>query len=194
MGRGRRREGSMQEDTLRKVDQFKLLTETGPDTPMGKLLRKFWHPIALGEEVAKGKARAVRVLGEDLTLYRGDSGEPHLIGGRCAHRCTVLHTGVVQGEQIRCMYHGWRYDGTGLCTEIPAEKQPRTRPIRIAGYPVHEYCGLVFAYLGEAPVPAFDLPRKLRARRARTRHHPPTSRSGTATGSSMWRTRSMRCT
>lgn len=150
----------MQEDTLRKVDQFKLLTETGPDTPMGKLLRKFWHPIALGEEVAKGKARAVRVLGEDLTLYRGDSGEPHLIGGRCAHRCTVLHTGVVQGEQIRCMYHGWRYDGTGLCTEIPAEKQPRTRPIRIAGYPVHEYCGLVFAYLGEAPAPAFDLPRK----------------------------------
>jgi len=150
----------MQEDTLRKVDQFKLLTETGPDTPMGKLLRKFWHPIALAEEVANGKARAVRVLGEDLTLYRGDSGEPHLVGGRCAHRCTVLHTGVVQGEQIRCMYHGWRYDGTGLCTDIPAEKQPRTRPIRIAGYPLHEYCGLVFAYLGEAPVPAFDLPRK----------------------------------
>jgi 5,5'-dehydrodivanillate O-demethylase oxygenase subunit len=150
----------MQEDTLRKVDQFKLLTETGPDTPMGKLLRKFWHPIALAEEVANGKARAVRVLGEDLTLYRGDSGEPHLVGGRCAHRCTVLHTGVVQGDQLRCMYHGWRYDGTGLCTDIPAEKQPRTRPIRIAGYPVHEYCGLVFAYLGEAPAPAFDLPRK----------------------------------
>jgi 5,5'-dehydrodivanillate O-demethylase len=127
---------------------------------MGKLLRKFWHPIALSEELANGKARAVRVLGEDLTLYRGEGGEPHLVGGRCAHRCTVLHTGVVQGDQIRCMYHGWRYDGTGLCTEIPAEKQPRTRPIRIAGYPVHEYCGLVFAYLGEAPAPAFDLPRK----------------------------------
>jgi 5,5'-dehydrodivanillate O-demethylase oxygenase subunit len=150
----------MQDDTLRKVDQFKLLTETGPDTPMGKLLRRFWHPIALSEEVANGKARAVRVLSEDLTLYRGETGEPHLIGGRCAHRCTVLHTGVVQGEQIRCMYHGWRYDGTGLCTDIPAEKQPRTRPIRIAGYPVYEYCGLVFAYLGEAPAPAFDLPRK----------------------------------
>jgi phenylpropionate dioxygenase-like ring-hydroxylating dioxygenase large terminal subunit len=160
----------MQEDTLRKVDQFKLLTETGPDTPMGKLLRKFWHPIALGEEVAKGKARAVRVLGEDLTLYRGDSGEPHLIGGRCAHRCTVLHTGVVQGEQIRCMYHGWRYDGTGLCTEIPAEKQPRRRP------------------------------RPPSICRASTRSKSPvasssrTSRSGTATGSSTWRTRSTRCT
>ncbi len=94
---------------------------------MGTLLRKFWHPIALTDEVANGKARAVRVLGEDLTLYRGDSGQPHLVGGRCAHRCTVLHTGWVQGEQIRCMYHGWRYDETGLCTEIPAEKQPRTQ-------------------------------------------------------------------
>jgi 5,5'-dehydrodivanillate O-demethylase oxygenase subunit len=150
----------MQDDTSRKVEQFKLLTETGAATLMGKLLRKFWHPIALGEEVTAGRARAVRVLGEDLTLYRGESGRAHLVGGRCAHRCTVLNTGVVQGEQIRCMYHGWRYDETGLCTEIPAEKQPRSRPIRIAGYPVHEYCGLIFAYLGEEPVPAFDLPRK----------------------------------
>ena len=127
---------------------------------MGKLLRKFWHPIALVDDLAKGKAQALRILSEDLTLYRGQSGRPYLVGGRCAHRCTVLHTGVIQGEQIRCMYHGWRYDGTGLCTDIPAEKQPRTRPIKIAGYPVHEYCGVIFAYLGEEPVPTFDLPRK----------------------------------
>lgn len=150
----------MDQESLRKVDQFKLLTETGPATLMGRLLRTFWHPIALSAEIATCGARAVRVLGEDLTLYRGESGRLYLIGGRCAHRCTVLHTGVVQGDQIRCMYHGWRYDGTGLCTEIPAEKQPRTRPIRIAGYPVHEYCGLVFAYMGGEPVPEFDLPRK----------------------------------
>ena len=150
----------MDDDNLSKVEQFKLLTGTGPGTPMGTLLRKFWHPIAVSEKLEKGKAQALRVLGEDLTLYRGEAGRPYLIGGRCAHRCTVLHTGVIQGEQIRCMYHGWRYDGTGLCTDIPAENQPRTRPIRIAGYPVHEYCGVVFAYLGEQPVPAFDLPRK----------------------------------
>ena len=150
----------MDQNTLRKVDQLKLLPETGPGTLMGTLLRRFWHPIALSDEVASGRARAVRVLSEDLTLYRGESGRPHLIGGRCAHRCTVLHTGVVQREQIRCMYHGWCYDETGLCTDIPAEKEPRTRPIRIAGYPVYEYCGLVFAYLGEEPIPAFDLPRK----------------------------------
>ena len=150
----------MDHDNLSKVDQFKLLTETAAGTPMGTLLRKFWHPIAVAEQLEKGKAQALRVLGEDLTLYRGMSGRPYLIGGRCAHRCTVLHTGVIQGEQIRCMYHGWRYDGSGLCTDIPAEKQPRSRPIRIPGYPVHEYSGVVFAYLGGEPVPTFDLPRK----------------------------------
>lgn len=127
---------------------------------MGTLLRKFWHPVGLSDEIGPGKARPVRVLSEDLTLYRGASGKAHLIGGRCAHRCTVLHTGWVQGEDIRCMYHGWLYDGTGLCTEIPAENRPRLKPVRIPGYPVHEYCGLIFAYLGEEPVPEFGLPRK----------------------------------
>jgi 5,5'-dehydrodivanillate O-demethylase len=150
----------MDDDSLSKVEQFALPTQTARGTPMGTLLRKFWHPVALSEEIPRGKAKALRLLSEDLTLYRGDSGRLYLIGGRCAHRCTVLHTGVVQGEQIRCMYHGWRYDGSGLCTDIPAEKQPRTRPIRIPGYAVHEYCGAVFAYLGEQPAPAFDLPRK----------------------------------
>ena len=141
----------------------------------------------------KGKAQALRVLGEDLTLYRGEGGRPYLIGGRCAHRCTVLHTGVIQGDQIRCMYHGWRYDGTGLCTDIPAEQQPRTRPIKIAGYPVHEYCGVVFAYLGEQPVPTFDLPRKHILRRKAVRLWC-TNRCGTVTGSSTSKTRSTLCT
>jgi 5,5'-dehydrodivanillate O-demethylase len=127
---------------------------------MGKLLRKFWHPVALSDDIGTGAARLVRVLGEDLTLYRGESGKAYLVGGRCAHRCTALHTGWVKDEQIQCMYHGWRYDGMGACTQIPAEKRPRTVPIRIAGYPVHEYCGLIFAYLGSDPVPEFDLPRK----------------------------------
>jgi 5,5'-dehydrodivanillate O-demethylase len=136
------------------------LTETAPDTLMGKLLRKFWHPIALAGDVGPGSAKPVRILSEDLTLYRGESGNAYLVGGRCAHRCTMLHTGWVKDDQIRCMYHGWRYDGTGLCTEIPAEKRARTIPPRIAGYPVHEYAGLIFAYLGEAPAPPFDLPRK----------------------------------
>ena len=142
-----------------KIDK-RLLHQTAADTLMGKLLRKFWHPVAMSTDLAAGSARPLRVLGEDLTLYRGRSGRPYMIGGRCAHRCSVLHTGVIDGEQLRCMYHGWRYNGDGLCTDMPAEKQERPKAIRIAGYPVREYSGLIFAYLGQAPAPEFDLPRR----------------------------------
>ncbi len=137
-----------------------LLHQTAAGTLMGRLLRNFWQPVALASDVATSKARGIRILGEDLTLYRGESGQAHLIGGRCAHRGTVLHTGWVQNEDLRCMYHGWRYDSSGLCVEIPAEKEPRARPLHVAGYPVHEYCGLVFAYMGEGAAPEFRLPRK----------------------------------
>jgi 5,5'-dehydrodivanillate O-demethylase oxygenase subunit len=140
-------------------DLLRELTQTAPDTLMGKLLRTFWQPVAVADCVAPGKARFLRVLSEDLTLYRGESGTPYLIGGRCANRCTVLHTGWVQDEQVRCMYHGWRYDGTGRCTEMPAERSVLP-DVKIAGYPVHEYGGLIFAYMGAGPAPAFDLPRK----------------------------------
>ncbi len=142
------------------MKQQQLLHEAGAGTPMGTLLRSFWQPVATSKSIAPGKARGLRVMGEDLTLYRGESGKPHLVGGRCAHRCTVLHTGWIEGERIRCIYHGWQYDSTGRCVEIPAEKKPRAVPIRIAGYPVHEYAGLIFAYMGAEPAPEFDLPRK----------------------------------
>ena len=144
-----------------KAERFRLLSEIAAATPMGTLLRSFWQPIARSSTIAVGAARPVRVLGEDLTLYRGESGKPHLVGGRCAHRGTVLHTGHVRGEQIRCMYHGWRYDGTGQCTEMPAEKRgARTDLIKLAGYPLHEYGTLIFAYMGEGAPPEFNLPRK----------------------------------
>ena len=126
---------------------------------MGTLLRQFWQPIAIGSRLAPGAARALRIMCEDLTLYRGESGTPHLVGGRCAHRCTVLHTGWVEADQIRCMYHGWRYDGTGQCTEMPAERQ-LLADVRVAGYPLHEYAGLIFAYMGAGTPPEFDLPRR----------------------------------
>lgn len=148
--------------TLTKNEQLRLLPQTGPDTEMGRLLRRFWHPIALSSKLASGKAVPVRVLGEDLTLYRGESGQPHLVGGRCRHRLTALHTGWVEGERIRCIYHGWQYDGEGRCTERPAERDDKGVPAscKIAGHALHEYGGLIFAYLGDGPAPAFDLPRK----------------------------------
>src|SRR6185503_9116795 len=127
-------------------DRLLQLTQTSADTGMGKLLRRFWQPVALSRE--------------ELTLLRERSGKPYLIGGRCAHRQTLLHTGWVEGERIRCTYHGWQYDGDGQCTQRPAERDDGLPRVKIAGYALHEYCGLVFAYLGDGDPPEFDLPRK----------------------------------
>jgi 5,5'-dehydrodivanillate O-demethylase len=137
-----------------------LLHQSAPGTLMGTLLRSFWQPVALSRQVTHQRAKPIRIMGEDLTAYRGESGRAYLVGARCAHRGTVLHPGWLEGETIRCVYHGWRYDGTGRCVERPAEKDERMPDIRIAGYPVHEYGGLMFAYMGEGAAPAFDLPRK----------------------------------
>ena len=142
------------------AERLKLLHQCGRDTEMGKLLRLFWQPVGLSKSLKAGTAKPIRMLGEDLTLYRGESGNPYLVGGRCPHRRTLLHTGWIQGDRIRCMYHGWQFDGAGLCTERPAEEDSRPQNIRIVGYPLHEYGGLIFAYMGDAPAPAFDLPRK----------------------------------
>ena len=141
-------------------ERLRLLTETGPGTQMGGLLRKFWQPVAVSNSIKAGTARPLRVMGEDLTLYRGESGRAYLVAGRCAHRLTLLHTGWVQGEEIRCMYHGWKYAGSGECTEAPAEGRAAPSRIRITAYPVHEYCGLIFTYMGRDAPPEFDLPRK----------------------------------
>lgn len=126
-----------------RSEQLKMLTQTTGDTGMGRLLRQFWHPIAVSRDLVKGNAVPVKVLGDELTLYRGESGEAHLVAGRCRHRQTLLHTGWVEGETIRCMYHGWRFDAQGACVERPAEKEQQPpAACRIAGYAVHEYCGL----------------------------------------------------
>jgi len=138
------------------------LSETSVNTVMGKVLRQFWHPVAISRSVEAGKAREIRVLGEDLALYRGQSGRAYIMLNRCAHRLTKLHTGWVEGDELRCMYHGWKYDGAGQCTERPAERPGTERHVRVKAYPVHEYCGLIFVYMGEGTPPEFDLLRKPR--------------------------------
>ena len=130
---------------------------TGPDTPMGKLLRSSWQPVALSSDVAAGEAVSVRIMGEALTLYRGQGGQAHLISDRCAHRGTTLSVGWVEEDCVRCFYHGWKYDATGQCVEMPAEAESFAAKIRIAAYPAQEFAGLVFAYLGEGQPP--ELPR-----------------------------------
>jgi 5,5'-dehydrodivanillate O-demethylase oxygenase subunit len=148
--------------TISPNEERELFSQTASNTEMGHLLRQFWHPIAISGELAPGSAVPVKLFADEFTLYRGKSGKAYLIAGRCRHRSTVLHTGWVEDDEIRCMYHGWKFDGTGRCTERPAEKDEKGVPARCAipGYAVHEYAGLIFAYVGEGPVPEFNLPRK----------------------------------
>jgi 5,5'-dehydrodivanillate O-demethylase oxygenase subunit len=124
-------------------------THTGPGTLAGRYLRRFWQPVYRATDLAPGWAKPVRILGEDFTLYRGEGGTPHLVAYRCAHRGTQLSTGWVEGDCIRCFYHGWKYDGSGQCVEMPAEDASFPPKVRIASYPTEEYLGLIFAYLGE---------------------------------------------
>jgi len=128
---------------------------TGPATIAGRYLRRFWQPIYLSRDLAKGKSVPIRVMGEDFTLYRGESGRPYLTVHRCPHRGTQLSTGRVQGEQLSCRYHGWTFDPTGQCTAQPAEPRPFCHKVKIATYRAREAIGLIFAYLGEAAAPPF---------------------------------------
>jgi 5,5'-dehydrodivanillate O-demethylase oxygenase subunit len=128
---------------------------TGPGTIAGRYLRRFWQPIYLSRDLAKGKLVPIRVMGEDFTLYRGESGRPYLTVHRCPHRGTQLSNGWVQGEQLSCRYHGWTFDPTGQCTAQPAEPQPFCSKVKIATYPAREAIGWIFAYLGEGTAPPF---------------------------------------
>ncbi|HLQ34020.1 MAG TPA: Rieske 2Fe-2S domain-containing protein [Chloroflexota bacterium] len=128
-------------------------TRTGPGTLAGKYLRRFWQPVSRARDLAPGQARPIQVMSEKFTLYRGEEGAPHLVDFRCAHRGTQLSTGWVEGDCIRCLYHGWKYDGSGQCVEQPGEDAGFAPKIKIRSYPVREYLGLLFAYLGEGEPP-----------------------------------------
>ena len=106
------------------AEENELLTRVGPDTPMGELLRRYWHPIAGASELTGKKfTRMVRLLGEDLVLYKDRSGTYGLIEPLCAHRRINLLYGVPLQHGLRCPYHGWAYDETGACIEQPYEEE-----------------------------------------------------------------------
>ena len=126
---------------------------TAPGTLAGRYLRMFWQPIYVTQDLAQGRTVPIRIMSEDFTLYRGESGVAHLVVARCPHRGTQLSTGWVEGDCIRCRYHGWKFDGTGQCIEQPGEEEAFAAKVRVRSYPVEEYIGLIFAYLGEGEPP-----------------------------------------
>jgi len=138
--------------------QNERLTCVGAGTPMGNLLRRYWQPIGTALELAQEPVQKVRLLGENLTLYRSERGEYGLIGDRCPHRCLSMEYGIPDERGLRCAYHGWLFDAKGRCLEQPFEDRTIEHntykdKVTIKAYPVQELGGLIFAYLGPAPIP-----------------------------------------
>lgn len=146
------------------TEDNKLLTEVGPGTPMGDLLRRYWHPVCAVAELAETgfRTKQVRILGEDLVAFRDRSGKLGLIASQCTHRRAPLAYGIVEEDGLRCMYHGWKFDAEGNCVEQPYEDTTHPEDnykgkCAIDAYPVQELAGLVWAYMGPQPAPL--LPR-----------------------------------
>lgn len=140
------------------AEQNRRLTEVGPGTPMGALLRRYWHPIAAESEFDQPSTKAVRVMGEDLVLFKMRDGRFGLIERHCPHRRAGLVNGYVEDNGIRCSYHGWKFDPSGQCIEQPFEEAVSTGTkfrdsICALAYMAEARFGLVWAYLGPAPAP-----------------------------------------
>jgi len=134
------------------------LTRVGPGTPMGEVLRRHWHPIAGIDELERNPIKAMRLLGEDLVLYRDLGGRFGLSERHCAHRRADLCNGILEERGIRCSYHGWQYDIDGTCIAQPFEEVAnpegrRKSRIRIKSYQVRPKAGMLWAYLGPSPAP-----------------------------------------
>ncbi|HZU07566.1 MAG TPA: Rieske 2Fe-2S domain-containing protein [Chloroflexota bacterium] len=129
-----------------------LLTRTGPDTPMGQFLRRYWLPALLSEELPHPDCPPVqvRLLGEPLVAFRDSAGRVGLLAEHCSHRGTSLYYGRNEAGGLRCIYHGWKYDVTGRVLDTPAEPPGSTFKARVRhpAYPTYEVAGIIFAYLG----------------------------------------------
>jgi len=132
------------------TEENELLTRVGPGTPCGELLRRYWQPVAAASELAERPMKRVRLLGEDLVLFRDAQGGYGLLGEHCSHRGTSLYYGFLEDGGLRCPYHGWLYDATGACIEQPFEpaQSLMRHTLRHPAYPVQKLAGMLFAYLG----------------------------------------------
>ena len=144
------------------AQQNEQLSQVGRGTPGGELMRRYWHPIAAAVELDERPTKPVRLLGEDLVLFKDLSGTVGLIGRLCPHRRVDLSYGIPEEHGLRCMYHGWMMDATGQCIEQPFEETVHPdghfkEKVKIAGYAIQELAGVLWAYMGPDPIPS--LPR-----------------------------------
>jgi phenylpropionate dioxygenase-like ring-hydroxylating dioxygenase large terminal subunit len=154
-----------------RAEQNELITRIGPGTACGALLRSYWQPVALLDEfdpardprMAQRPVKAVRVLGQDLVLFRDARGAWGLLDRSCPHRGADLSFGRHEGDGLRCPFHGWKFDAYGTCLETPAEPKGSKlcERVRQRSYPVLEKCGVLFGWFGpegSAPpsFPRFD--------------------------------------
>jgi len=140
------------------AEHNELITRTGPSTAAGALMRCYWQPAALIDELAGNRPlKPLRLLGEDLVLFRDERGRHGLLARACPHRGTDLAYGRLEDDGLRCAFHGWLFDVEGRCLETPAEPEgsPLCRNIRQTAYPVVEKSGILFAWLGAGEPPAF---------------------------------------
>jgi phenylpropionate dioxygenase-like ring-hydroxylating dioxygenase large terminal subunit len=154
-----------------QAEQNELLTRIGPGTPCGALMRQYWQPVALVDEfdprldprMAQRPLKPVRVLGQELVLFRDEAGRWGLLDRDCPHRGADLAFARHEGDGVRCPFHGWKFDATGRCLETPAEPlgSKLCERVRQRSYPVLERSGILFAWFGAEgstppPFPAFD--------------------------------------
>ncbi|MFC3052559.1 aromatic ring-hydroxylating dioxygenase subunit alpha [Kordiimonas pumila] len=138
--------------------QNERFTKVGPNTPMGNMLRRYWHPIAAVAELEENPIKAVRLLCEDLVLFKSGKGEYGIVDRQCPHRRADMLYGIVEEDGLRCSYHGWCYGPTGKCIEQPYEDiaNPKARfrdKITIKSYKVEEKAGMLWIYMGPDPAP-----------------------------------------
>jgi phthalate 4,5-dioxygenase oxygenase subunit len=134
------------------VKDNEAITRVGPGTPMGDLMRRYWHPVLLSREVADrdGDPIRVRILGEDLVAFRDTSGRVGLISEWCPHRLTSMFLGRNEENGLRCVYHGWKFDVTGACVDMPNEPEEFDfkHKVKLAAYPTLDMGGVIWAYMG----------------------------------------------
>jgi len=140
----------------------RLITQTGPDTKCGDLLRQYWQPAALTVELdGERPVRPVTLLGEDLVLFKDNSGRYGLMDKQCPHRGADLCYGRREDNGLRCPFHGWLFDVSGQCVEMPGEpaQSQMHKKVKTKAYPCREKNGIIFAYMGNGnppPLPGFD--------------------------------------